>query len=140
VVVRNVLAEVVYVAEPPMPETLPGIYIQRWFGYLTPQEIYDTLDYVAIPLSLHYGTLRKVLNDITHVTGPWDDANARLSVDHVPRWIGLGMRYTAFIMSPDAFAAISADDYNEATASIDQYQNRMFVSEAEAHAWLLSLP
>lgn len=51
----------------------------------------------------------KVLNDNTHVTSTWADASEWVARDWFPRMSREGLRFFAWVYSPNAFSRLSTD-------------------------------
>jgi len=135
IVTRNNLGQVFNVIEPPHPQ-YPSIFIYRWQGFILPQEIYDLLSVVALPLMQARSQTAKILNDISQVTGPWDEAAEPLLNDIVPRLVAQGLRHAAVLLSADAFARYSAETFADEVQAKGFYVTRRFEAEAPALDWL----
>ena len=75
-----------------------------------------------------------LLNDNTHVTGPWDHAVAWIAQDWTPRAMAVGLTHFAHVVSPASFAALSAEAMSSSVGS--SFQMRIFGEVTEARRWL----
>lgn len=103
-----------------------------WQGYLTLESIMNGsnvgIDFLAQTRCAY------LLNDNTHVSGPWDHAVAWIAQDWTPRAIALGLRYFAHVVSPASFAALSAEALVSGVG--DKFELRIFGSIDVARQWL----
>jgi hypothetical protein len=74
----------------------------------------------------------KVLNDNRHVTGPWQEAAEWTSKVWFPSMIEGGLKYFAWIFSPNIFAELSAIKAMPASHVVTSFNNY-----DEAYAWLI---
>jgi hypothetical protein len=74
----------------------------------------------------------KVLNDNRHVTGPWQEASEWTSKIWFPGMIEAGLKYFAWIFSPNIFAELSAIKAMPASDLVTSFNNY-----DEAYAWLI---
>ena len=103
-----------------------------WRGYLTLESIMNGanqgLDFIAATRCAH------LLNDNTHVTGPWDHAVAWIAQDWTPRAISVGLTHFAHVVDARSFAALSAEALVSGIAGL--FEMRIFGDVASARAWL----
>jgi len=103
-----------------------------WQGYLTLESIMNGsnvgIDFLAQTRCPY------LLNDNTHVSGPWDHAVAWIAQDWTPRAIALGLRYFAHVVSPVSFAALSAEALVSSVG--DKFELRIFGDIDAARQWL----
>lgn len=104
----------------------------NWQGYQTVESIMKGAN---IGLELMAQTrCPYLLNDNTHITGPWDHAVAWIAQDWTPRAMALGLTHFAHVVSPASFAALSAEAL--ATSVGGSFQMRIFGSVPAARQWL----
>jgi len=103
-----------------------------WQGYLTLESIMNGsnvgIDFIAQTRCPY------LLNDNTHVSGPWDHAVAWIAQDWTPRAIARGLRYFAHVVSPESFAALSAEALVSGVG--DKFEMRIFGNIEAARQWL----
>lgn len=106
-----------------------------WQGYLTLDSIMRGAN---IGLELLAETrCPYLLNDNTHVTGPWDHAVEWIATDWTPRAIALGLTHFAHVVDAKSFAALSAEALVSGVAGL--FEMRIFGDVATARAWLQSV-
>ena len=104
----------------------------NWRGYLTLDSIMNGAN-----VGIDFLTQTKcpyLLNDNIHVTGPWDHAVAWIAQDWTPRAIAQGLRYFAHVVSPESFAALSAEAL--ASGVGDKFEMQIFGTIDAARQWL----
>ena len=103
-----------------------------WQGYLTLDSIMNAanigLEMLAVTKCPH------LLNNNTHVTGPWDHAVAWIAQDWTPRAIDLGLTHFAHVVDAKSFAALSAEAMVSGVAGL--FEMRIFGNVADARQWL----
>ena len=100
---------------------------------------YQTLTGIMTGADAYLEDLKKqpspwLLNDNTNVRGPWDHAVAWIAQDWTPRAIAQGLTHFAHVVSPESFAALSAEAMYAQIGS--SFQMRIFGSVADARLWL----
>ncbi|MBC6989809.1 STAS/SEC14 domain-containing protein [Hymenobacter sp. BT491] len=104
----------------------------NWIGYQTHAGIVAGADACLVILSQQHCPY--LLNDNTLVVGPWDHAVEWIATDWTPRAIAQGLTHFAHVVSPESFAALSAEAMHN---SIGEYfQMQIFGSVAAAQEWL----
>ncbi|WP_223653108.1 hypothetical protein [Hymenobacter psoromatis] len=104
----------------------------NWRGYQTLESIITGANACLQELARH--RCPYLLNDNTNVTGPWDHAVAWIAEDWTPRAIVEGLTHFAHVVSPESFAALSAEAM--VTKVGDSFQMRIFGNLDEARQWL----
>lgn len=104
----------------------------NWIGFQNKESIMST-GAIILDLLKKKGT-SKVLNDNTHVTGPWQEAAEWTSTVWFPSMIAAGLRHFAWIFSPNIFAELSAKKAMPANDIV-----KSFNGVAEARQWLTSV-
>ena len=103
-----------------------------WQGYLTLDSIIKGanvgIEFLAQTKCPH------LLNDNTHVSGPWDHAVAWIAQDWTPRAIALGLTHFAHVVDVQSFAALSAESMVSGVSGL--FEMRIFGDVASARAWL----
>ncbi len=105
----------------------------NWIGYVTVEDVKNGAD-ASLDLLRAKGT-HKLLNDNTHLTGPWDEANEWIATDWTPRALGAGLKRFAHVVSPDIFGALSAEAMQTRVSEFD-FEMRIFQTKADAERWL----
>ncbi len=105
----------------------------NWIGYVTVEDVKNGAD-ACLELLRAQGT-GKLLNDNTHLTGPWDEANEWIATDWMPRALGTGLKRFAHVVSPDIFGALSAEAMQTKVSELD-FEMRIFKAKPEAEQWL----
>ncbi|MDJ0367641.1 hypothetical protein QMK33_21045 [Hymenobacter sp. H14-R3] len=100
---------------------------------------YQTLESIMAGANACLGELQQfkcpyLLNDNTNVTGPWDHAVAWIAQDWTPRAMALGLTHFAHVVSPESFAALSAEAMFTSIGT--SFQMRIFGSVPAARQWL----
>lgn len=113
-------------------ETDRWIY-SRWLGDVTVEDVKQGAEKILDQVKQH--SCPNVLNDNRELVGSWDEATPWVQQDWMPRAIAAGLQKFAHIISPDIFAAMSAEEMN---AKIAGFEMRIFEDETEAKAWLKS--
>ena len=109
-----------------------GLTYNNWQGYQTVESIRKGAN---VGLELMAQTrCPYLLNDNTHITGPWDHAVAWIAQDWTPRAMALGLTHFAHVVSPASFAALSAEAM--VTSIGTSFQMRIFGSVPAARQWL----
>jgi hypothetical protein len=102
----------------------------NWIGFQTKELI---LECGSIMLRLlKEKQCKKVLNDNTLVTGPWQEAADWTSMVWFPSMIEAGLQQFAWIFSPNIFAELSAIKAMPASDVVKSFNNR-----DEALEWLV---
>jgi hypothetical protein len=109
----------------------PWVY-NNWIGYQTFTGIIAGADACLHPLHEHSCT--SLLNDNRLVIGPWDHAVEWIVTNWAPRATAQGLTHVANVVSPESFAALSAEAMQ--VGLNDQLQMRMFSNIEDAQAWL----
>jgi hypothetical protein len=104
----------------------------NWRGYQTLESIMTGANACLLELARH--RCPYLLNDNTSVTGPWDHAVAWIAEDWTPRAIAGGLTHFAHIVSPESFAALSAEAM--VTKVGTSFQMRIFGNLDAARQWL----
>ena len=102
----------------------------NWIGFQNEESIMKSGGHI-----LHFlkeKEASKVLNDNTKVTGPWQDAAKWTNTVWFPDMINNGLKFFAWIFSPNIFAQLSAKKAMPKSDSV-----RSFNSMEEAQTWLL---
>ncbi len=112
-----------------------NLLYNNWLGYQTADSIMKGAN-----TTLELMTQTRcpyLLNDNTNITGPWDHAVAWIAEDWTPRAIAVGLTHFAHVVSPESFAALSAEAM---AASVgDSFRMRIFGSVQDARQWLYSM-
>ncbi|OUJ72353.1 hypothetical protein [Hymenobacter crusticola] len=104
----------------------------NWVGYQTYVGIIRGADECLYPLLENQCSY--LLNDNRQVLGPWDHAVQWLVTDWAPRAVAQGLTHFAQVVSPESFAAQSADAMYKGIS--DRFQMRMFDNIVIAQTWL----
>ena len=81
----------------------------------------------------------KILNNNYEVQGPWLDACHYLAEELLPQLVEAGMRYLAWVQSPNPYSQYSTEQTLEATSLTIKNQINTFYSLPVAREWLLSV-
>ncbi|TPG62417.1 STAS/SEC14 domain-containing protein [Hymenobacter nivis] len=127
--IKNVFGKVIFTAE---YDAVNRLVHQQWFGYQTRGGIVAASNAGLEIIARH--RCPRLLNDNTAVLGPWDHAVDWLAQDWTPRAIAAGLTHCAHIVSPESFAALSAEALISGVAG--SFELRMFSNEPTARAWL----
>jgi hypothetical protein len=106
------------------------IMICNWIGYQNKESIMSSGGVILEMLKKK--NVSKVLNDNTHVTGPWQESAEWTVKEWFPAMIKSGLRHFAWIFSSNIFAELSAKKAmpgNEIVKSFNSYR--------EAQDWLV---
>lgn len=106
------------------------IMICNWIGFQNKESIMTTGG-VILELTKK-NNVSKILNDNTHVTGPWQDAAEWTAKEWFPAMIKGGLKHFAWIFSSNIFAEMSAKKAMPASDVI-----KSFGSYREANDWLV---
>ncbi|MFD2248144.1 STAS/SEC14 domain-containing protein [Pontibacter ruber] len=105
----------------------------NWLGYQTLEGIMlgadqciDVINFYACPY---------LLNDNRLVVGPWNHATDWIANDWTPRAIKAGLTHFAHVVSPESFAALSAETMSAKVG--DYFQMQIFEDFDKAKEWLL---
>jgi hypothetical protein len=102
----------------------------NWIGFQN-KEIIMKSGQVILELFQKNG-YTKSLNDNESVTGPWQEAAEWTSTVWFPEMIQAGLKYFAWVLSPNIFAELSA---RKAMPQSDVV--KLFTSYDEAREWLI---
>lgn len=127
--VKNVFGKVIFTAE---YETADQLVHNEWFGYQTREGIITAANAGLEVIARH--RCPHLLNDNTAVLGPWDHAVDWIAQDWTPRAIAAGLTHFAHVVSPESFAALSAEAMASGVAG--SFEMRIFGGVPEARAWL----
>lgn len=106
----------------------------NWLGYQTLEGIMLGADQCIKVLSDYKCSY--LLNDNRLVVGPWDHATDWIANNWTPRAIEAGLTHFAHVVSPESFAALSAETMS---AKIDGlFQMQIFDDFNKARNWLLA--
>ncbi|TGE21468.1 STAS/SEC14 domain-containing protein [Hymenobacter aquaticus] len=104
----------------------------NWVGYQTHAGIVDGANACLTHIARH--RCPYLLNDNSLVIGPWDHAVEWIAQDWTPRAIAAGLTHFAHVVSPESFAALSAQAMHTSIGA--NFQMRIFGDLPEAQAWL----
>lgn len=109
-----------------------NFFYNNWQGY-------QSLDGVMQGANAYLEHMAKrpcpwLLNDNTNVTGPWDHAVEWIAQDWTPRAIAQGLTHFAHVVSPESFAALSAEAMSASVGT--SFYMRIFGSVNDAREWL----
>jgi hypothetical protein len=127
--IKNAFGKTIFTAE---YEAANRLVHQEWFGYQTRGGIIAASNGGLEVIARH--RCPRLLNDNSAVLGPWDHAVDWLAQDWTPRAIAAGLTHCAHIVSPESFAALSAEALISSLGG--SFEMRIFGSEPEARAWL----
>jgi hypothetical protein len=88
---------------------------------------------------LHETRCKKILNNNTQVRGPWLDACPYLAEDLLPRLKEAGLKYLAWVYSPNMYSQHSTDQTLEAANRSIKKRINIFYSVEMAQEWLTSI-
>ena len=109
--------------------------VSSWKGFVTPEDIIQCST-VKLEMMRELPILG-IINDNRELEGPWYDANDWIEKTWLPEAINLGIKRLAQVLSPDAYAAISAQEMlNAIEKQQSPVQVGAFVSVAEAKDWV----
>lgn len=109
-----------------------GLVYNNWLGYQTLDSIMTGANACLDILTQHNCPL--LLNDNRFVRGPWDHATDWIANDWTPRAIAAGLTHFAHVVSPESFAAYSAEMmYVKISGS---FHMRTFGEIGAANEWL----
>ncbi|MCZ8217565.1 MAG: hypothetical protein O9262_15075 [Cyclobacteriaceae bacterium] len=111
-------------------DAVTKIMICNWVGFQNKESIMASGN-VILDLVKKKG-ITKVLNDNTHVTGPWQEAAEWTAKEWFPAMIAGGLKHFAWIFSSNIFAEMSAKKAMPASDVI-----KSFGSYREASEWLM---
>jgi hypothetical protein len=103
----------------------------RWIGFQETRKIMDSGNRILAHVIER--KVSHVLNDNREVKGPWQEAARWASSIWFPAMINAGLRYFAWILSPDIFAQISAEVAMNQTPGVCP-----FTKYEEARDWLIT--
>ncbi|WP_242927643.1 STAS/SEC14 domain-containing protein [Pontibacter vulgaris] len=106
----------------------------NWLGYQTLDGIMLGADQCIDVISFY--KCPYLLNDNRLVVGPWDHALEWIANNWTPRAIKAGLTHFAHVVSPESFAALSAEAMNAKIG--DSFQMQIFGDFDEAKKWLLA--
>lgn len=109
-----------------------GLVYNNWMGYQTLESI--ILGANACLEVLGHFKCPYLLNDNRLVVGPWDHATDWIASDWTPRAIAAGLTHFAHVVSPESFAALSAEAMSAKTSG--SFHMRIFGDFGEAREWL----
>ena len=127
--VRNAFGKVIMTVE---HEAANYLVYNNWMGYQTREGIITAANVSLEVIACHH--YPHLLNDNTLVLGPWNHAVEWIAQDWTPRAIAAGLTHFAHIVSPESFAAPSAEAMAGSTAG--RFRMRIFGNVPEARAWL----
>lgn len=105
----------------------------NWFGYLDVEEVKAGANAgLALLIQAHTS---KFLNDNRQLEGSWDDANEWIAQDWMPRALQAGLKKFAHVVSPDIYAALSAE---EMESNVLDFEMKIFEDFEAAKVWLSS--
>lgn len=112
-----------------------GLVYNNWLGY-------QTLDSIILGANACLEVLERfscplLLNDNRLVLGPWDHATDWIANDWAPRAIGAGLTHFAHVVSPESFAALSAEAMQVKISG--SFHMRTFGDFADAREWLAAV-
>ncbi len=127
--VKNAFGKVIMTTE---FEASNNLVYNSWMGYLTREGVILAANAGLEVIARH--RCPYLLNDNSAVLGPWDHAVDWIAQDWTPRAIAAGLTHFAHVVSPESFAALSAEAMAGSIAG--SFQMRIFGRVAEARAWL----
>lgn len=127
--IRNAFGEVYLTIE--YHEASHLVY-NNWLGYQTYPGIIAGANTCLKIIEEHQCSF--LLNDNSGVVDPWDHAMEWLAADWAPRAKTAGLTHFAHVVSPETFAAFSAQSLHAEFNS--QFQMRIFDSIIEGLNWL----
>ena len=107
-----------------------------WTGFVSPEDI--VLSSKVKLVAMAEVKMVAIINDNQTVEGPWYDANNWIEHEWLPKATALGLRKLAMVLSPDAYAALSAVEMAERIAKHQEYElvTGLFPNMQEAEAWV----
>ena len=107
-------------------------YYNNWQGY-------QSLEGVMLGANTYLAEMARrpcafLLNDNTNVRGPWDHAVAWIATDWTPRAMAQGLTHFAHVVSPESFAALSAEAMSASVGT--SFYMRIFSNVPDARHWL----
>ena len=127
--VKNAFGKVILTVE---YEAADNLVYNNWVGYQTREGIITAANAGLEVIARH--RCPYLLNDNTLVLGPWDHAVDWIAQDWTPRAIAAGLTHFAHVVSPESFAALSAEAMASGVAG--SFQMRIFGNVPAARAWL----
>ncbi|MGB3619361.1 MAG: STAS/SEC14 domain-containing protein [Catalinimonas sp.] len=110
-----------------------GWFYNNWIGRVASDEVRAAAMHGLTSFERHGHS--KLLNDNRRLEGSWGDANDWLAHVWMPRALAAGLKQFAHVVSPDVFAALSAEDFLTLVPEIG-FEMRIFESIEAAEAWL----
>lgn len=107
----------------------------KWQGFLNPADIIFSAKVMLI--AMEEASIVSVINDNRPVEGPWYDANDYLANEWLPAASALGIKAIAQVLSPDVYAALSAEEMLSRLGDGGLVVGQ-FISIQEAERWLAS--
>lgn len=104
----------------------------NWLGYQTLEGIILGADQCLHEIVDH--SCAYLLNDNRLVVGPWDHATDWIASNWTPRAIKAGLTHFAHVVSPESFAALSAETMSAKIGN--SFEMRIFDDFEQAKAWL----
>jgi hypothetical protein len=113
------------------------ILYANWIGsYLSVEQVQQGALLALDEINRYKCTL--LLNDNRQVEGVWDEANAWIANELMPRAIQAGLLKMAHILSPDLYAQLSAEFMEDNAKKIEGiFELKMFGTQEAAESWLL---
>jgi hypothetical protein len=106
--------------------------IVKWTGHMNAEDVLMAAKaYLGLQEKWKCG---KLLNDKSHVTGDWEDANNWLEYEWLPEAVHLGLRRFAHVLSPDFQQVASAKDMIERFS--EHCEAALFWDLEQAEKWL----
>lgn len=126
---RNSFGQV-YLTITPVPAD-GWIYIE-WCGVLSVDSVMQGAEAVLTVMQEVGGSY--LLNDNRAVVGSWNQANAWIAENWMPRAVAFGLRRFAHVVPPGTFVQASAEEMRKRAA--DQFAMELFTSLEDAKEWL----
>lgn len=108
----------------------------NWLGYQTHESIVLGANICLEVMQVYNCPF--LLNDNRLVVGPWDHATDWIANDWTPRAVEAGLTHFAHVVSPESFAALSAQMMEEKING--SFRMRIFGDFDEAKWWLKQVP
>lgn len=117
--------------------TFKKAYISaKWFGHITADNVISGAKlYLEVMQKRPH---HKLMNDKSHVTGDWEDANDWLEYEWMPHAKDAGLNCLAHVYSKDIFSKLSARDLYLRLEPNLHIEN--FLSKKDAEKWLNTCP
>jgi hypothetical protein len=115
-----------------------NLLIHKWIGFLTDEALKVIWLYTLDFVEAQNGFRHKSIADTSELEGSFDGINDFILETVLPRVLGGGFRYSAYVLPKDFYAMLATKFYQEETEEMP-FTTKYFDNQEDAKNWLMSI-